>query len=376
MPNNLDKSVPKPQLEHSRKAGDIEPFPSGRITYLAPLPLPTPIPPSGPHIGELNEVYMDFGVGSPEVFSWQVILGGPFTLAFMIAFLFPLIGGFMFFLFGMGWDDISHAIEGIFHEAYGLAIQAGLFTLFIGLCVWLHNHNKRAEIIPTRFNRQRREVCFMPEDATEPLFVPWESLSAWVIEAQGVTQYGVRRQYGMGIGFQHGETLTSVEFPCAGLPIAISYWEAIRGYMEYEVNDLKSIQDPLDLQGPDDPPHEGLHTFRNARARMHQEIRDGSRNRLSGFFWYLYHVMTLWTIPNHLTEWEIRRIKAMGQKMLPEVMQRWSEPLPKAQWAKPSDDLLRMSEQVRRLHNRQPGRAITQIFAEVQHLNARSKISG
>ncbi|MFJ7793011.1 hypothetical protein [Pseudomonas sp. NPDC096950] len=376
MPKNLDNPVPKPQLEHSRKAGDIEPFPSGKITYLAPLPLPTPIPPSGPHIGELNEVYMDFGLGSPQVFSWQVILGLPFSGAFMVAFLCPLIGGFMFFLFGMGWDDISHAIEGIFHEAYGLAIQTSLFALFICLCVWLHNHNKRVEIIPTRFNRQRREVCFMPEDATEPLFVPWESLSAWVIEAQGVTQYGVRRQYGMGIGFQHGETLTSVEFPCAGLPIAISYWEAIRGYMESEVNDLKSIQDPLDLQGPDDPPHEGLHTFRNARARMHQQIRDGSRNRISGFFWYLYHVMTLWTIPNYLTEWEIRRIKAMGQKMLPDVMQRWSEPLPKAQWAKPSDDLLRMSEQVRRLHKRQPGRAITQIFAEVQRLNARSKISG
>ncbi|UZE14599.1 SoxR reducing system RseC family protein [Pseudomonas sp. B21-053] len=377
MPNNLDKSVPKPQLEHSRKAGDIEPFPSGRITYLAPLPLPTPIPPSGPHIGELNEVYMDFGVGSPEVFSWQVILGLPFSGAFMIAFLIPLFSGFMFFLLGQSWDDIYDITTRMFiEEAYELALLTGFLTLFIGLCVWLHNHNKRAEIIPARFNRQRREVCFMPEDATEPLFVPWESLSAWVIEAQGVTQYGVRRQYGMGIGFQHGETLTSVEFPCAGLPIAISYWEAIRGYMEYEVNDLKSIQDLEDLQLPGDPPHEGLHTFHNARARMHQQIRDGSRNRVSGFFWYLYHVMTLWTIPNHLTEWEIRRIKAMGQKMLPEVMQRWSEPLPKAQWAKPSDDLLRMSEQVRRLHKRQPGRAITQIFAEVQHLNARSKISG
>ena len=376
MPNNLDKSVSAARLEQPRKAGDIEPCPSGKITYLAPLPLPTPMPPSGPHIGELNEVYMDFGLGSPEVFSWQVVLGGPFTLSFMIAFLFPLFTGFLGIVFGYASAEIWDSMKGIFNEGYGYAATAGLITLFIGLCVWLHNHNKRAEIIPTRFNRQRREVCFMPEDATEPLFVPWESLRAWVIEAQGVTQYGVRRQYGMGIGFQHGETLTSVEFPCAGLPIAISYWEAIRGYMEYEVNDLKSIQDPLDLQGPDDPPHEGLHTFRNARARMHQQIRDGSRNRVSGFFWYLYHVMTLWTIPNHLTEWEIRRINAMGQKMLPDVMQRWSEPLPKDQWAKPSDELLRMSEQVRRLHKRQPGRAITQIFAEVQRLNPGGKLSG
>ncbi|TPG87474.1 hypothetical protein EAH74_02615 [Pseudomonas mandelii] len=373
MPKNLDNPAPTPHLGQSRKAGDVEPFPSGKITYLAPLPLPTPLPPNGPHIGELNEVYMDFGLGSPEVFSWQVILGGPFTLACMFAFLFPLFSFFFGLVLGYEWLYSWEFAIDVFFAASELGLVAASLTLFIGLCVWLHNHNKRAEIIPTRFNRQRREVCFMPEDATEPVFVPWESLSAWVIEAQNATQYGIRRQYGMGIGFQHGETLTSVEFPCTGLPIAISHWEAIRGYMEFEVNDLKSIQDPQDLQGPDDPPHEGLHTFHNARARMHQQIRDGSRNRLSGFFWYLYHVMTLWTIPNYLTEWEIRRIKAMGQHTLPEVMRQWSEPLPKEQWAKPSEELLRMSEQVRALHKRQPRRAITEIFAEVQRLNPTDK---
>ncbi|SEN62025.1 hypothetical protein SAMN04487857_12628, partial [Pseudomonas sp. ok272] len=178
---------------------------------------------------------------------------------------------------------------------------------------------------------------------------------------------------GMGLGFYHEDRLTSVEFPCAGLPLAISHWEAIRGFMEYEVNDLKSIQDPLDLQGPDDPPHEGVHTFYNARARMHQEIRDGQRGWLSGFFWYLYHVMTFWTVPNHLVEWEIRRLKAMGRKALPEVMRQWSEPLPKEQWAKPSPELLRMSEQVRALHKRQPRRPITEIFAEVYRSKERAE---
>jgi hypothetical protein len=373
MPTNLDSALPTPKSEQSRNAGDIETFPGGKITYLAPLPLPTPLLPHGPHIGELNDVCMDFGLGSPQIFSWQVILGLPFSGTFMVTFLFPLIGGLMFFLFGMGWDDISHAIQGIFYESYGLALITGFSTLLIGLAVWHHNHKKRLHIIPTRFNRQRREVCFIPEGATDPVFVPWESLSAWIIEAQGATQYGIHRQYGMGIGFQHGETLTSVEFPCAGLPLAISHWEAIRGYMEYEIHDLKSIQDLQDLQGPNDPPHEGLHTFRNARARLHQQIRDGQRGRVSGFFWYLYHVMTLWTLPNYLTEWEVRRIKTMGYRALPEAMQQWSEPLPKEQWAKPSAELLHMSEQVRTLHQRQPRRPITEVFAEVQRLNPTDK---
>ena len=373
MPTESDAPMPDQVAAQTRNAGDIEPFPSGRITYLAPLPLPTAMPPHGPHIGEMNDVYMDFGLGSPEVFSWQVILGGPLSGTFMVVFLFPLFTGFLGVIFGYSWEDIWDSVIGVFDEGYGYALVTGFCSLLIGLTVWHHNHKKRLSIIPTRFNRQRREVCFMPENATEPVFVPWESLSAWVIEAQGATQYGIHRQYGMGIGFQHGETLTSVEFPCFGLSIAISHWEAIRGYMEYEIHDLRSIQDLQDLQGADDPPHEGLHTFRNARARLHRQIREGQRSRLSGFFWYLYHVMTLWTIPNHLVEWEIRRLAKIGPQAMPEVMREWSEPLRKEHWAKPSEALVRMSAQVRALHKRQPRRPITEIFADVQRLNATGK---
>ncbi|MFJ7314202.1 hypothetical protein ACIQVE_15835 [Pseudomonas sp. NPDC098747] len=365
MVNNPNKSVGALHVEQPRKAGDIEPFPSGKLTYLAPPPLPTPMPPYGPHIGEMKDVHMDFGLGSPQVFSWQIILGGPVSLSFMVIFLFPLVTGLMGIIFGYGQEAIWESMVSMFETGFENSLMVDPLILLIGLLVWHHNHKKRAHIIPTRFNRQRREVCFMPAGASEPVFVPWESLSAWIIEAQGVTQYGIHRQYGMGIGFYYGETLTSLEFPCAGLPLAISHWEAIRGYMEYEVNDLKSIQDLQDLQGPDDPPHEGLHTFRNARTRMHQQIRDGSRTRLSGFFWYLYHVMTLWTIPNHLVEWEVRRLERLGKQTLPEIMREWSEPLPEDQWAKPSEELLRLSEWVRQMQKRQPHRPITEIFAEV-----------
>ena len=83
--------------------------------------------------------------------------------------------------------------------------------------------------------------------------------------------------------------------------------------------------------------------------------------------------MTLWTIPNHLTEWEIRRLQQLAPQALPEVMRQWSEPLPKEQWAKPSEELLRLSDQVRALHKRQPRRPITEIFAEVQRLSPTDK---
>ncbi|MEB0151350.1 hypothetical protein QN398_28145, partial [Pseudomonas sp. CCC2.2] len=71
------------------------------------------------------------------------------------------------------------------------------------LYVWFQAHKLFTTVIPTRFNRQRREVCFMPDGATEPLFVPWESLSAWIVQGQSASQYGVTRHYGMGMGFEH-----------------------------------------------------------------------------------------------------------------------------------------------------------------------------
>ena len=370
-----ESTLPEPQLQQPRQAGDVEPFPSGHITYLAPLPLPTQLPPQCPYVGELNDVYLDFGLGSPQVFSWQVTLGGPFNGFVMLSFLLPLIGGLIVMSMGAELPEVWEVIVGTHRAGWGLSVGVSCYALLMFLLIWFYMHNKYEEIIPTRFNRQRREVCFMPEDAEVPVFVPWESLSAWVIEAQGANQYGVQRQYGMGLGFFYNDRVVSVEFSCAALPIAISNWEAIRAYMEYEVHTLKEITDPLDLQGPDDPPHEGLHTFRNARARLHQEIRDKQRGWVYGFFWYLFHVMTFWTLPFHLTEWEVGRVKRMARQALPEAMRDWSEPLPKEQWATPSPELLRMSAQVRALHKRNPQRPITEIFAEVYRAEKSGKRS-
>ncbi|MGG7672819.1 hypothetical protein [Pseudomonas viridiflava] len=352
-------------------AGDVEQFSSGYITYLAPLPLPTETPPHSPYVSELNDTYLDFGGGKPQVFSWQMTLGGPFTAAMLMVLGGPIVIALFGASFGYGREDIWDAMQGVYLVARQPAIWMFLGGLSVGLAVWLYAHNKFTSVIPTRFNRQRREVCFMPTGAEVPVFVPWESLSAWVVQAQGATQYGVRRQYGMGMGFQHQGRLVSVEFMCGGMPLAIAHWEAVRAYMEYEVHDLKSIQDPMDLQGPNDPPHEGLHTFRNARAGLHRRIREKDVGWIYAFFWYLYHVMTFWTLPNLLVEWEIRRIAKVGRRVLPDAMRAWSETLPQAQWAKPGEDLIRLSKEVRTLKQRSPKQAITEIFAEV-YLNERS----
>ena len=347
------------------RAGDIKKILTGTETYLAPLPLPTGAQPYCPSISDFNDVYLDFGGGKPNVFSYQLWLGGPLTCAFIMTIAFPLLFFFLGVFEGYSAAESWKFSVDFFWAVSGHALLMWFFSTAICLYVWFQAHALYTKVIPTRFNRQRREVCFTPHDSNEPLFVPWEALSAWVVQSQSATQYGVTRQYGLGMGFEHEGELVSLEFQCGGLPLAIAHWEAVRGYMEYELDDLKAIQDPLELQGPDDPSHEGLHTFRNARAAMHRRWREKEVGWVYAFFWYVYHVMTFWTLPNRLVEWEIKRIAKVGRRALPQAMREWSKPLPPEHRSTPSHDLLRLSANVRALQQRSPQRDITDIFAEV-----------
>ena len=360
------KTNPSEQLP---RAGRSEPFPSGRLTFLSPRPLPTGLPPldHGHAVGEVNDGYLDFGTAVTPVFGLQIVLGGPLGLFLFTVFIIPLMSFLLFYWLGNGWPDGVHAFWGVFDITFPLAIWGCSFFLLVGLGIWHREHLKHESVIPTRFNRQRREVCFVPEGQKEPIFVPWEDLVAWVTEAQGATEYGVQRQYGFGIGFYHPETgeKYTLEFETPGLPLAISNWEAIRAYMEYEVHTLKEIQDPLELQGPDDPPWEGVHVFRNARKRLHCEYRQGKRGMFYLIGWYLYHLVTFWTIPNRLVEWEVQKIKRVSRKTLPKAMSDWSEALPENQWAKPSEELKRQSRRVLELQKIHPGKPTLEIFALV-----------
>ncbi len=239
--------------------------------------------------------------------------------------------------------------------------------MYIGHYLGLQDLKKS---IPVRFNRQRREVCFTLTGTQEAVYVPWESLMAWVVEARGATQYGVQQQYGMGVGYAHPETgqWLKLEYMTAGLPLAISNWEAIRAYMEYEVHSLHEIQDPHLPRGKDDPPWEGVHTLRNARRRMRERRAKGEVGPIFTLFWYAYHVIELWNLPGYLTEWEAKRLMKSRPKLRPAEVEEWSKPLPEEQWAKPSETLVRLSNEVRRIRERDPQRRIEEVFAEAYRL--------
>ena len=345
MAKNNPPQAPTLELSRRPKAGDVSAFPGGRVSYLAPLPLPTGLPAQdyAHAVGEVNDTYLDFGAGLPNVFSWQFRLGLPLIVWIMSVALLPIVGAPLVMLVVGGSKMGYQALLELFRLGLGIGSILAVATLALGLGNWLIKDHNRQDIFPTRFNRQRREVCFVPEGHTEPIFVPWESLSAWVIEAQRSTQRGIQRQYGMAVGFHHAENGEDyfLERPCSSVPTAIASWEAIRAYMEYQVHSLKEIQDPFDLQGPDDPPHEGLHTFRNARARMRRRYREGDVGVFYVAGWYLYHLMPLWSLPFRLTDWEVARAKRQQRQDLPVAMREWSQPLPPEQWAKRSPELER-----------------------------------
>ncbi|WP_300498321.1 hypothetical protein [Marinobacter sp.] len=371
----MSQSEPLRPSRKPHQAGEVESLPTGRLTYLAPKPLPTGALPVdfGRAVGFVTDHYLDFGVGNSFAFAWQMVLGGPFVLFLLGAVLVPL----MVLLVGLHsdtiWADVVQFTWGVFNLSFWIGLGGGVFGLFLAMRSRWKMYEDAEKVAPTRFNRQRREVCFVPEGHSEPIYVPWEELEAWVVEAHGVSEYGVRRQYGFGIGFRHPETgeRFNLEFETHGLPLSISNWEALRAYMEYEVHTLEEIQPQGELMASDEPqapgagPEEGIEFFHNARRNLHRRRKAGKVGWIYVFFWYLYHVMTFWTIPNRLVVWENAKMRRLSQKTLPESMEKWSQPLPEIEWAQPSDELKKLSAQVTQRLKDNPAQSVTAIYAEL-----------
>ena len=124
-----------------------------------------------------------------------------------------------------------------------------------------------AKSYPVRFNRQRREVCYIDDKTHRVLIVPWESVVAWVANTQSVTPYGATRQYTFGMGLEDEEQ-DKVQFLLLPQPSdahALGMWASIRNYMEEGqlVDASNTWLKAAGLVPSADrlKPYEGLHTF-------------------------------------------------------------------------------------------------------------------
>ncbi|MBH3437045.1 hypothetical protein, partial [Pseudomonas citronellolis] len=186
-----------------------------REDYLAPPAIPTGQPPRDVlnTIWRKNEVFLDIGeysIGSFVMIVWPMILlllamGVPFRESLPEFSLFILVAGLII---------------------VGIPSSFVLYSL------------TQPVPPPTRFNRQRREVCVPQKDGSYWI-VPWETVVAQAIAMDSVGRHGKTTQGMLVVGFKNpdpnakeGERDCSMGFSCGGGTTAMCLWECIRSYME------------------------------------------------------------------------------------------------------------------------------------------------
>jgi hypothetical protein len=329
--------------------------------FLAPLPVYTgQAQVSRRHFSAMNETYLELGGNNRGIVEQGKILAFGIWLPLFTAFVVPsfvIMQGVFFYPenFPTPLNDLIDAVK-VF-SSYAL-----LFILPLGAMVYgmLSGVFASAKSYPVRFNRQRREVCYIDDTTHRVLIVPWERVVAWVASSQGVTSYGAMRDHTFGMGLEDEEHDT-VQFVLSSQPSdahALGLWTSIRNYMEE--GELVDTPNPmlviLGLTPTEDElkPYEGLHTFEiELRQKRLQGFldRDDEYARRIGLkkskwplrFWYIRRVFVFWKMPYLIAEWAHRK----GRPTLPEHVQVWSQPLPPDQWAKPSPALLKANTLVK-----------------------------
>ncbi len=176
MPQTADtQTTTPPGLDKPHKAGDSQGFPGGRVSYLAPMPLPTGVPPHdyAHAVGEVKDTYLSFGTGLPPVFGWQLRFGGPFFAGIVMpGILFPIFIALLTLLIGGTLSDTWEMVVGVFKEGLKIGVMTTVAVVALGLVIWWRNHQKHKSIIASRFNRQRREVCLFRRAIPSPSSYP------------------------------------------------------------------------------------------------------------------------------------------------------------------------------------------------------------
>ncbi|MCC4265891.1 hypothetical protein LL240_15740, partial [Oceanimonas baumannii] len=119
-----DKDQLQYGLDQPHQAGDSTTFAGGQVSYLAPMPLPTGQPAQDyvHAVGEVNDIYLSFGVGLPIVSGWQEPINLFMTGWALLLVLSPLVVAFMTLLGGGDLKDIAEMAWGIFKEGARLGV--------------------------------------------------------------------------------------------------------------------------------------------------------------------------------------------------------------------------------------------------------------
>lgn len=354
---------PEFNLNSHPKAGEIRQQDMSETLFVSPLPMPTGQPALGRNsFSERNDIYLELGGSNKGIVEQGKQLAVPVWITISLAIFFPV--GLTLLLMAFTPEHITRdywqVLKTIFQVGSVFAVVSSAFLVLV--VYWLTSDIKGlARQFPMRFNRQRREVCYVDHKRdNKVVIVPWEQVVAWVSSTQMVTQYGATRMHTFGLGLEQGkgEDILFLQWAMPSDAHSLGMWEAIRRYMEEGTPDNNQETAWLRLLGIElteleKLPYEGLHTFEVERriAYMNGNLhRDDEYSRRIGLtiskwplrWWYVRRVLTFWKLPYWIAEWSHR----VGRPVLPEQMQQWSQPLPSEQWAKPSEALRRASQEV------------------------------
>lgn len=365
---NSSETLDAPDIKGQRPcAGEIRTGGLNETLFLAPLPVYTgQTQGSSRNFSDINEVFLEIGGSNWGMVEQGKILAAAIWMALFTAFIMPslvILAGVIFYPenFPEPLTDLITFLQVTTSVSLLFAIPIGayLYGMFSDVIFSPKKY-------PVRFNRQRREVCYVDHNTDRVLVVPWEGVVAWVANTQGITSYGATRQYTFGMALEDAEQ-DKVQFLLLPQPSdahALGMWTSIRNYMEdgQIVDTPNPMLTALGLTPTGDrlKSYEGLHTFEIERddarwmcnsndegAKLTDKEREhyGYPKRTPWPLrrWYIWRVLSFWKMPYILAEWSYRK----GGRALPEKVDSWSQPLPKEQWAKPSPALLNANQAVK-----------------------------
>ncbi|TDV53302.1 hypothetical protein EDF87_101382 [Pseudomonas helmanticensis] len=360
--------VVPPDIKSQRPcAGEIRAKGLNETLFLSPLPVYTgQAQGSSRNFSDVNDTFLEIGGSNWGMVEQGKILAVAIWMGLFTAFLMPsivILAGAIFYPenfldpFGdlLTFLKVTTSVSLLF----AIPIGAYLYGMFSDVIFSPKSY-------PVRFNRQRREVCYVDNKTEQVLVVPWEGVVAWVANTQGITSYSATRQYTFGMGLEDTEQ-DKVQFLLLPQPSdahALGMWTSIRNYMED--GQIVDTPDPmltalgLTPTGDRLKSYEGLHTFEVERddARWMSNSNDEGANLTDkerehyGYpkrtpwplrRWYIWRVLSFWKMPYILAEWSYWK----GRRALPEKVETWSQPLPKEQWAKPSPALIKANQLVK-----------------------------
>ena len=285
-----------------------------RDDYLAPPAVPTGQPPRDVlnTIWRKNEVFIDIGdysIGSAVMVIWPVFLLGVLLI----------------------WIDAGGPATPILAWGFGIVVGIPILILLYGLT--------QPVPPPTRFNRQRREVCVTLKDGRHWI-VPWEQVSAEAAAVDMVGRHGKITQGLLMIGFTNPDPEApeadkhfSIGFSCGGGTTAMCLWECMRSYMEVgpgAVSHLSGFEDVRKNLG-------GKGAFWGTVWGFYIGIRDHLRAKEFGkAAWLVFSIFALGTPLAGMLQ--TRKLAPPPDLTDPAIVE-WSKPLPPEQWAQRSPEL-------------------------------------